>query len=737
MGDDVVRVRDDFYILSSSARIDDRTRVLKHGDTFAVFDRFGDVEQVGTGEHGIYHLDTRFLSRFVLRLEEKRPLLLSSMVTADNAVLLVDLMNPDVGGNGAVRIHRGEVHLSRAKVLWDTTCHERLRIHNYGGSTAELALCIDFDADFADIFEVRGLERKECGRRLAPQVTHDGVLLSYEGLDRKIRSTRIAFDPPPSQLSESEARYAIRLAPQSGRKYRIAISCSVENAEETTAVPRAASTFVVDPGSAWYEEASEGAAAAFAEARAGKPEIFTSNEQFNDWLNRSIADLQMLRTETIHGPYPYAGVPWFSTPFGRDGIISALECLWFDPSVARGVLQYLAATQADTENAVQDAQPGKILHETRSGEMAVLGEVPFGQYYGSTDATPLFVMLARAYHERSGELDFARSIWPHVERALDWLDQFGDADGDGFIEYARESPHGLLHQGWKDSQDSVFHQDGSLATPPIALCEIQGYAYAARTAGAALASALGMPERAKRLMAQANMLQRRFEEAFWCEDLSTYALALDHRKHRCRVRASNAGHCLFSGIASRAHASRVANTLTGEASFSGWGIRTIAVGEARYNPMSYHNGSVWPHDTALIAAGLGRYGFRDDAMKLLTGLFDASLHFDLHRLPELFCGFPRRAGDGPTLYPVSCAPQAWASAAALMLLQACLGLEVRGADRKLVFSDPRLPEYLHEVHIRGLRIGEGAMDLVLVRHADDVGVHILRREGDVGMIVMK
>jgi glycogen debranching enzyme len=737
MGDDVVRVRDDFYILSSSARIDDRTRVLKHGDTFAVFDRFGDVEQVGTGEHGIYHLDTRFLSRLVLRLEQKRPLLLSSMVTADDAVLLVDLMNPDVGGNGSVRIHRGEVHISRAKVLWGTTCHERLRIHNYGGSTAELALCIDFDADFADIFEVRGLERKECGRKLAPQLTHDGVLLSYEGLDRKIRSTRIAFDPPPSRLSESEAHYAIRLAPQSGRKYRIAISCSVENAEEKTAVPRAASTFVVDPGSAWYEEASERAAAAFAEARAGKPEIFTSNEQFNDWLNRSTADLHMLRTETIHGPYPYAGVPWFSTPFGRDGIISALECLWFDPSVARGVLQYLAATQADSENAVQDAQPGKILHETRSGEMAVLGEVPFGQYYGSTDATPLFVMLAHAYYECSGELDFARSIWPHVERALLWMDQFGDADGDGFIEYARESSHGLLHQGWKDSQDSVFHQDGSLATPPIALCEIQGYAYAARTAGAALASALGMQERAKGLVAQANMLQRRFEEAFWCEDLSTYALALDHRKHRCRVRASNAGHCLFSGIASRAHASRVAKTLTGEASFSGWGIRTIAAGEARYNPMSYHNGSVWPHDTALIAAGLGRYGFRDDVMKLLTGLFDASLHFDLHRLPELFCGFPRRAGDGPTLYPVSCAPQAWASAAALMLLQACLGLEVRGADRKLVFSDPRLPGYLHEVHIRGLRIGDGAMDLVLVRHGDDVGVHILRREGDVGMIVMK
>jgi glycogen debranching enzyme len=737
MGEDVVQIRDDFYILSSSARIDDRTRVLKHGDTFAVFDRFGDVEQVGTGEHGIYHLDTRFLSRLVLRLQEKRPLLLSSMVTDDNTVLLVDLMNPDVGGNGAVRIHRGEVHLSRAKLLWETTCHERLRIHNYGRSPAELTLCIEFDADFADIFEVRGLERERCGRRLPPRISHDEVLLAYEGLDKCIRRTRIAFDPPPSQLSESEARYQIHLAPQSGSRYRMAISCSVEETGQTAAEDGAETAFVVGPGTSWFEEAAEAAAAAFTEARADKPVIFTSNEQFNDWLNRSLADLQMLRTETPHGPYPYAGVPWFSTPFGRDGIISALECLWFDPSVARGVLRYLAETQADVEDTAKDAQPGKILHEARSGEMSVLGEVPFGKYYGSTDATPLFVVLADEYYARTGELGFVRSIWPHVERALDWLDRCGDADGDGFVEYARGSPRGLLHQGWKDSQDSVFHQDGTLATPPIALCEVQGYVYAARIAGASLASALGMPERAASLTEQASILQRRFQQAFWCEDLSTYALALDHRKRRCRVRASNAGHCLFSGIASASHARRVADTLTGEASFSGWGVRTIAVGEARYNPMSYHNGSVWPHDNALIAAGLGRYGFKDEVLKILTGLFDASLSFDLHRLPELFCGFPRRTGDSPTLYPVSCAPQAWASGAALMLLQACLGLQVRGTDKKLVFSDPRLPEYLHEVHISGLRVGDGSIDLVLVRHAEDVGVHILRREGDVGMVVVK
>lgn len=717
----VLVVEDPYYILATSPPADELIRVLKQGETFAVFDHFGDVKPVGMQQEGVYHEGTRFLSCLILRLGADRPLILSSNVKRDNALLTVDLTNPDIPVGGGVIPH-GTVHLFRSKFLWQGCCYERLRLRNHGLSKVALAFSLQFQADFADIFEVRGTRRSRRGELLEPVVGEDNVVLAYRGLDGLVRRTQIHFAPPPRQLTSSEAQFELTLAPQEEATFFVTF------AFETG---RLASSLLR------YEQAASQAAASLQEASAQACDIYTSNEQFNEWVNRSLSDLQLMITNTPAGPYPYAGVPWFSTPFGRDGIFTALECLWLYPSISRGVLTFLANTQATDFIPEQDAEPGKILHETRKGEMAALGEIPFGRYYGSVDATPLFVLLAGAYYERTGDRALLESIWPNVEKALHWIDTHGDADGDGFVEYYRRSPKGLVQQGWKDSHDSIFHADGTLAEGPIALCEVQAYVYAAKRYAADLAAVLGRDDHADRLRDQAEQLREHFEQAFWCEDLGTYALALDGNKQPCRVRASNAGQCLFSGIAAPERARRLARTLMNEDSFSGWGVRTVSCREVRYNPMSYHNGSVWPHDNALIAFGLARYRLRGEVLRILTGMFDASLFVDLHRMPELFCGFPQRPGEGPTLYPVACAPQAWAAAAVFLLLQACLGLHIDGVQRRISFCYPILPGFLKRIRLRNLRVGNASVDLLLERHREDVGVNVLRREGEVEIAVVK
>jgi glycogen debranching enzyme len=731
--DEVVKLDgDQFYILSTSGRIDDRTRVLKHGDTFAVFDRFGEIDALNRSQFGIFHQDTRFLSRFTIRLNQTRLLLLSSAIKEDNALLTVDLTNPDIEQGGEVTIPRGTLHLFRSLVLWNGTCYERLRVHNYGRAPAKFRLNVRFDADFADIFEVRGLDRYRRGLAIPVEADRNRLTFGYEGLDGRLRKTEIVVDPKPAFLG-TEAVYELDIPPQSAGTLHFDIACK-EDPPTATRAHLGAAAASADP--LHYEHVVAEAIDELRVARHAEPDLTTSNRQFDGWWKRSLADLHMLQTVTSEGPYPYAGVPWFSTPFGRDGILTALASLWLMPNVARGVLGYLAATQADEDDPERDAQPGKILHETRGGEMAALGEVPFARYYGSVDATPLFVMLAGAYLERTGDVAFAQRIWPNVERALQWIDEYGDLDGDGFVEYSRRSARGLVHQGWKDSQDSVFHADGRLAEGPIALCEVQAYVYGARLAAARLAAALGHAARAPELESQANRLRERFEDVFWCEELSTYALALDGEKQPCRVRSSNAGHCLFTGIASPGHARRVADALLSEPLYSGWGIRTIASVEAGYNPMSYHNGSVWPHDNAIIAAGFGRYGLRRHASRVLEGLLDASSYFELQRLPELFCGFARRQGESATRYPTACSPQAWAAAAPLPCLEACLGIEVEGAAGRVSFRKPLLPAALERIRISNLVLANGDVDIVITRHEQDVGVTLTRRNGDIEVVAL-
>jgi glycogen debranching enzyme len=704
-----------FYIQATESIQERWPRTLKNGDMFGLFDALGDVKDPALTPGGLFYRDTRHLSGLEFLIDGQRPLFLSSALENDNVVLTVDLSNPDIFERGKIVLPRETLHVRRSKFLWDGACYERFSIHNFDALSRRCWLTFNLEADFRDLFEIRGLQRL---RRGEVSVTAAGEKLQfqYHGLDGIERQTAVWFEPKPERLTESQALYALDLKPGEQFSIVLSIRCAVADA-------------VPEPFSQPYRAARR--AAQIASKLGGT--VTSSNALANRMLHRAGADLAMLITETPDGPYPYAGTPWFSTPFGRDGIITALQTLWIDPDLARGVLRFLARTQARVSDARVDAEPGKILHETRACEMANLGEVPFGRYYGSIDSTPLFILLASRYFQRTGDQATIRELWPHLEAGLRWIDRFGDRDGDGFVEYYRESENGLVNQGWKDSHDSVFHADGTLATGPIALCEVQAYVYAAKEGAAMLARMLGDHARADTLANDAEALRRNFEDRFWCEDLGAYAIALDGDKKPCRVRSSNAGQVLFCGIASPGRAARVAETLMTPEMFSGWGVRTLASDAPRFNPMSYHNGSIWPHDNALIALGLGRYGFKRAAAAILGGMFDAAGHMELMRLPELFCGFARRRGTAPTLYPVACQPQAWASAAPFALLEACLGIACDHERREIRFHNPFLPRFLEEIRIRNLNLDGASADLRLRRSGEDTEVAILAQRGDLSI----
>mgnify|MGYP001201191748 CR=1 FL=1 len=717
-------VTDQFFVPAAASLQERRPRTLKHGDTFGVFDHNGDAVSGPASPEGLFHLDTRYLSGLYLTIGGRRPLLLSSTLRDDNAALTCDLTNADLHDEaGNLVVAHDLIHVRRTRLLWQGACFERLAVRNFDDRPHRMHLQIAFEADFADLFEVRGATRKERGRLHGAEIDQDRVTLSYTGLDEKRRTTRLRFEPSPSALFGNLADFHLDLPPRQTVSIFLEIRCdpaAVSGAEENVRIG--------------FYRALRDARRALRKSASRAASVDTSNDIFNEAVRRSVSDLYMLVTDTPEGPYPYAGIPWFSTVFGRDSLITALEMLWVDPAIARGVLGHLAANQADHVDPEADAEPGKILHEVRRGEMAELGEVPFRRYYGSIDSTPLFVVLAGAYLERTGDVPFIASLWPNIQRALTWIEKYGDRDQDGFVEYHRQTEQGLANQGWKDSHDSVFHADGTLARGPIALVEVQAYVYGAWTAASTIARQLGYPAEAEHYETKAEALKTRFDAAFFDEELRTYVLALDGDKRPCRVRSSNAGHALFTGIAAADRAGSVAQTLMSGPSFAGWGIRTIASTEARYNPMSYHNGSIWPHDNALIAAGLSRYGFRHQAARIFEGLFAASTYIDLRRLPELICGVSRRRGQGPTFYPVACIPQAWAAAAPLSMLQSSLGLGFNPAALQISFNEPVLPGFLDEVILRRLAIGPGWADVALRRSGQKVVVDVLDRTGPVRVL---
>jgi len=719
---DDVLIGEHYYILASSVAADLPKLVLKHDDAFLVADRRGDFPNV-PGEFGFYVGDTRFLSLLELRLHGLRGIALNAGVSDDALEAAIDLTNPDMPLQPHLVLPGRSMRLARRLTIFGPQLYHWLAVESFVQERHDLALTLSFAADFVDVFEVRGHPRPQRGEMLPHEGDARVVRLGYRGLDGLRRTSTLVFDPPPDRLDATGADYHLPLGPGDRFELSLVVTANLE----PDAAPRTLTFF----------DAAQRRRAPVERLTQEATRVRTNHDLFDHWLQRSRHDLHLLLTETADGFVPYAGIPWYVAPFGRDALITALQLLPFEPEIARGTLRYLARLQGTVDDAFTDQEPGKILHEYRRGEMATCREIPFIPYYGSVDATPLFVMLASAYLKWTDDVDFAREMWPAVERALAWMWAMGEAQGRGFLAYARRSPVGLPNQGWKDSHDSVMYADGRLAEPPIALAEVQGYQYAALLGAAAMAEALGRDAEVPALRARARRLQERFEADFWLPDEAFYALALDRDGAPCRVISSNPGHLLWTRIVSDSRAQIVARRLLQDDMFTGWGLRTLSSRERAYNPMSYHNGSVWPHDTALAAVGMREYGMNAQFLTLATGLFEAVLQFDDMRMPELFCGFPRVAGYAPTRYPVACSPQAWASGVVFQLIGAMLGLRPEAADNQITLARPTLPGWLTWIEIRGLRVSKSRLGMRVLQGSDGAAVELLARDGDAELVVRR
>lgn len=710
--------------------------VLKDGDLFAVFQASGQINarDATIGEarskDGLFFRDTRYLSRLSLSINGTDLIELGHDARGDAVGFRSDLANSRLIDSLGTEFQDFQLHIRRDRFLSDGL-FDRILISNYGTATAELDVVIDCWADFRDIFEVRGAEPTERGVILPPEYDTTEIRFRYSTADGRLMATRVRLDPCP-QFETGRAHIGVSLPPKARRE----ISCIVQISEQFIGVEEDVDSSKARHGAqdpmhpAPSFDNARRAAAERMDSRIGRTaRIRTSRPSLDAWLSRSSADLALLTADLPTGPYPHAGVPWFSVPFGRDGLITALQTLWLDAELAAGVLDFLAATQAMRVDAFRDAQPGKILHEHRNGELARTGAVPFHHYYGGIDQTLLFVVLAHEYWKRTADHDRLRQLLPAIRAAMDWAATYGDRDGDGFIEYARSAETGLRNQGWKDSEDSVFHADGALCDSPVALIEVQGYYVAALRAAADLFSAMRTEFDAGALRQQADRLVEKIDAAYWDDGLGTYCIALDANDRPVRVAASNAGHLPFFGAALPRRLDRLFATLSNPRLLSGWGIRTVATDAARYNPMGYHNGSVWPHDNSLIAAGATTAGHTGLACQITTELFDASCHFPEHRLPELWCGLSRTETAQPVAFPSACAPQAWAAGSAFLCLQACLGLEIDARASTVRITDPVLPADLDWLEVNGLCVDGHCADLIFRRCGTEViDVEIVRAD---------
>lgn len=710
-------------------------QVIKQENLFLVSDDDGNLYPGCGCGMGLYAHDTRFLAGWVLRIEDQIPTLLSFSAER-NYMAHIEFMNPQLALPSGRIVPQETLYFSVNRAIGDRV-RDQIRVVNYNPFPVSLRFSLTFHADYADIFRVRGLKGEQSGIFLQPEIEAMGVTFGYVGQDKVLRQTRVSFGALPRRIAAETQAGGLRataatayfsvdlgeLGAQSVIEYTVEALVDRERGPvEQAVVPFSGFVQALDDVQRKRE--------------ATRATLTTSHEIYNVILDRSKRDLASLTTVYETGPYLSAGIPWYTAPFGRDGLVTAMQTLLMGPDLAMGTLRYLARYQATDDDPFRDEEPGKIMHERREGELANVGAIPHTPYYGSVDSTPLFLILLSETFRWTGDLAFVRELWDSVEAALMWLEGYGDLDGDGFVEYQRRSPVGLFSQGWKDSHNAIIRPDATIAEPPIALCEVQGYVYDAKVRIAELCYLLDLRILGDRLVREAQELKAAFNDAFWDEEMGFYVLALDAQKKPVRTRASNPGHCLWSGIVPPERTEIMARALLAEDMFSGWGIRTIAASSPVFNPLSYHNGTVWPHDNAIIAQGLARTGHKAQALSILDALFHAALHFEYYRLPELFCGFTKEGElDRPVPYPVACSPQAWAAGATFMLLQAALGLVPDGPGNAVHIIEPQLPAWLSEVRLESLRIASSSLDLQFLQTNGITTARVLRKEGNVKVLI--
>ena len=692
--------------------------VLKDDDLFLCSRPDGDIHPARTTGEGLYARDTRFLSELRLELGGTAPVALSwasdhgrrAEIDATNATLRVD---------DEVTVPQQSLNLKRSLTVAAGRFYHLARVTNFVSHSLTTTLTISLAGDFADVFEVRGgLRREARGHALAPRHLDRGVALAYVGADEVFREALVEFEPMPDAVVFDEgratARWELTLHRHRTASILVVVEPSIDGRRRRRRRLDTATAQLREDGHKWVDAGTA---------------IESDNALFDGCVATSIADLRSLLMDAPGGQLPAAGIPWYVAPFGRDSLLASHEALLFNSSLARGTLQVLAGMQATADDPWRDAEPGKILHELRSGELANAGLIPHTPYFGTVDATPLFLMLAAAYHRWTADLEAMQQLRPAMDSALEWIDRHGDADGDGFIEYQRRSPAGLQNHGWKDSADAVVHADGTLAEGPIALVEAQGYVYMAKVRIADVYEALGSRDVAERLRQEAQTLRAAFNEAFWDPAEGTFVLALDGRKRQVRSVTSNPLHCLYCGIVDPDKAAAVAERTMAPDMFCGWGVRTLSSDSPAYNPMSYHNGSIWPHDNALAAAGLKRYRFDAAAERIAGALFDVAAQARDYRLPELYCGFDRGDARTPVAYPVACIPQAWAAAVPFMLIQTMLGISARAPEGTLKINRPTLPPWLERLELRNLHVGSSSVSLAFAREGNVTGVSLLEQRG--------